>query len=122
MADLKRKEVEKAETKEAKRIERERKKKIREEKQLKRERKKAVRAEKQLKMKRLVSSGRKTKSRKNSAQEKGCNGVIAALHLLSSSSVEDGDSQSVALGMAIALKNGSVVMGVACGSTISVQT
>ena len=91
LADLKRKEVEKAEAKEVKRIERERKKKIREEKQLERERKKAVRAEKQLK-KCAVSSGRKTRSRKNSAQEKGCNDVIAALYLLSSSSNEDGDS------------------------------
>ena len=93
LADLKRKEVEKAEAKEAKRIGRERKKKIREEKQLEREqRKKVVRAEKQLKTKRAMSSGRKTRPRKNSAQEKGCNDVIAALHLLSSASDEDGDS------------------------------
>ena len=93
LADLKRKEVEKAEAKETKRIEREHKKKIREEKQLERERrKKAVRAKKQLKKKRTVSNGRTTRSRKNSAQEKGCNDVIAALHLLSSLSNEDGDS------------------------------
>ena len=91
MEDLKRKEVEKAEAKkekEAKRFERERKKKIREEKQLEREHKKAVREEKR---KQAVSSGRKTRSRKNSAKEKGID-VIAALHLLSSSSDEDGDS------------------------------
>ena len=31
-------------------------------------------------------------------------------------------TQSVALGVAIALKNGSVVMGVACGLTKSLQT
>ena len=93
LADLKRKEVEKAEAKEAKRIERECKKKIREEKQLEGERrKKVVRAEKQLKKKCALSSGWKIKSRKNSAQEKGCNDVIAALHLFSSSSDEDGDS------------------------------
>ena len=93
LADLKRKEVEKAEAKEAKRIEKEHKKKIREEKQLETEqRKKAVRAKKQLKKKRTVSNGRTIRSRKNSAQEKGCNDVIAVLHLLSSSSDEDGDS------------------------------
>ena len=73
--------------------ENEHKKKIRQEKHLERERrKKVVRAEKQLKKKCAVSSGRKIRSRKNSTQEKGCNDVIAALHLLSSSSVEDGDS------------------------------
>ena len=82
LLDLKRKEVEKAEAKkekEAKRIERECKKKIREEKQLEREQKKAVREEKQLKKKCAVSSGRKTRSRKNSTQEKGIDDVIAAV-------------------------------------------
>ena len=95
LEDLKRNEVEKAEAKkekEVKRIERERKKKIREEKQLERGRKKVVREEKQLKKKRAVSNGRKTRSKKNSTQEKGIDDVIAALHLLSSSSDEDGDS------------------------------
>jgi len=108
LEDLKRKEVEKAEAKkekEVKRIERERKKKIREEKQserehkkkireekqLERECKKAIREEKQLKKKSAVSSGRKTRSRKNSTQEKGIDDVFAALHLLSSSSDENGD-------------------------------
>ena len=93
---LKRKEVEKAKAvkeKEVKRIDRERKKKIREEKQLERERKKVVREEKRLKKKyAVVSSGRKTRSRKNCTQEKGIDDVIAALHLLSSSSDEDSDS------------------------------
>ena len=45
-----------------------------------------------MKKKRAVSSGRKTRSRKNSTQEKRIDDVIAALHLLSSSSDEDGDS------------------------------
>ena len=59
---------------------------------------------------------------------------MAALHLSASSSDDVGDSsqqihekttpcaQSVALGMAIAWRNGSVVIGVACGSTKGVQT
>ena len=67
LEDLKRKEVEKTEAKkekEVKRVERERKKKVREEKRLERERKKVVREEEQLKKKRAVSSGRKTRSRK----------------------------------------------------------
>ena len=131
LEDLKRKEVEKAEAKkekEVKRIERERKKKIREEKRLERECKKAVREEEQLKKKCTVSSGRKTRSRKSSTQEKGIDDTMATLHLLSSSSDEDGDTHSsqgdssVVLSMAIVLRSGSAVMAVASGTTKSVQT
>ena len=39
-----------------------------------------------------MRSGRKTRSRRNSTQEKGIDDVLAALHLLSSLSDEDGDS------------------------------
>ena len=97
------------------------------------ERKKVVREGKQLK-KNFARSGRKTRSRRNSTQEKGIDDVLAALHLLSSSSGEDDSSQEkimgflprrfrrryLVLGMAIALKSGFAVTGVACGSTKSV--
>ena len=45
-----------------------------------------------MKKKCAVSSGRKTRSRKNCNQEKGIDDAMAALYLLSSSSDEDGDS------------------------------
>ena len=72
------------------------------------------------------------------AQEKGIDDVVlAALHLLSSSSGEDDSShekitkkiqkkimqlhaRNVVLGMAIALKSGFAVTGVACDSTKNV--
>jgi len=44
-----------------------------------------------LKKKCTMSSGKKTRSRKNSIQEKEVDDVFAALHLLSSSSDEDGE-------------------------------
>ena len=74
-----------------KQLERECKKKIREEKQLDKERKKVVREGKQLK-KISARNGRKTRSRRNSTQEKGIDDVLAALHLLLSSSGEDDSS------------------------------
>ena len=97
------------------------------------EHKKVVREGKQLK-KNSARSGRKTR---NSIQEKGIDDVLAALHLLSNSSGE-GDSshkdsgedngipskkiqkkimlhaRNVVLGMAVALKSGFAVTGVAC--------
>ena len=105
LEDLKKKKLEKAKAKkekeekkvekEHKRVtkqsERERKKKIREEKQLDKERKKVVREGKQLK-KNSARSGRKTRLRRNSTQEKEIDDVLAALHLLSSSSGEDDSS------------------------------
>ena len=57
------------------------------------ERKKVVREGKQLK-KNSARSGRKTRSRRNSTQEKGIDDVLAALHLLSSSSGEDDSSHN----------------------------
>ena len=100
LKDLKKKEAEKAEAekeKEAKRLERERKKKIREEKRLEREQKKKVREEKRLleeqKKKRAVKpvkSGQKTRLR---TQGRAIDDVLASLHLSSSSdSDEDGGS------------------------------
>ena len=105
LEDLKKKKLEKAEAKKEKeekkiekerkrvmkQLERERKKKIREEKQLDKERKKVVREGKQLK-KNSARSGRKTRSRRNNTQEKGIDGVLAALHLLLSLSGEDDSS------------------------------
>ena len=157
LEDLKKKKLEKAEAKKEKeekkiekeckrvmkQLERERKKKIREEKQLDKGRKKVVREGKQLK-KNSARSGRKTRSRRSSTQEKGIDGVLAALHLLLSSSGEDDSSHKDSgedngdsfqedseednvtcpkcgiIGMAIALKSGFAVTGVACGSTKSV--
>ena len=102
---MKKKKLEKAEAKKGKeekkiekehkgvkkQLERERKKEIREEKQLDKKRKKVVREGKQLK-KNSARSGRKTRSRRNSAQEKGIDDVLAALHMLLSSSGEDDSS------------------------------
>ena len=105
LEDLKKKKLKKAEAKKekeekkiekerkrvTKQLERERKKKIREEKQLDKERKKVAREGKQL-IKNSARTGRKTKSRRNSTQEKGIDDVLAALHLFSSSSGEDDSS------------------------------
>ena len=83
LEDLKRKEDKKIEAKkekEEKRIERETKKRM---KQLEKERKKAIREEKKIKKKCAVNGGKKTRSRRNSAQE-GMDDLLAALCLSSS--------------------------------------
>ena len=138
LKDLKKKEAEKAEAekeKEAKKLERERKKKIREEKRLEREQKKKVREEKRLfeeqkKKKHAVKpvkSGQKTRSR---TQGRAIDDVLASLHLSSSSdSDEDSDSPGDSednttcpkCGTLIALSHEFVVMAVTHGSTKVVQ-
>ena len=76
-----------------KQLEKERKKKIREEKQLDKERKKVVREGKQSKRILQEVAGKPDQAGRNSTQEKGIDDVLAALHLLVSSSGEDDFSQ-----------------------------